>query len=143
DRTALLMDVHHELLGLGLLVAEDGHEHVGDVGHQVDRVVPDNRDPGPVGIGGELDPDLLRGLALGRHRAGHTSMVARRRALPVTPDGVLGYLHGVSSESRPSVHAAPPGLVGLGLLLVGVITAAVSFTTLHWYSVDAATDSAG
>ena len=42
---AVLVHLAHQLLGLLLGVAEVLLEDVGDVGHQVDRVVPDDRDP--------------------------------------------------------------------------------------------------
>ncbi|WP_375504372.1 hypothetical protein [uncultured Jatrophihabitans sp.] len=44
----------------------------------------------------------------------------------------------MAADPRASVDS-----VGLGLLLAGTLAAAVSFVTLHWYSVDSATDSAG
>ncbi|WP_375484113.1 hypothetical protein [uncultured Jatrophihabitans sp.] len=42
------------------------------------------------------------------------------------------------SESRPTLD-----VLGLILLLAGVVATAVSFVTLHWYSVDSGADSAG
>ena len=48
----------------------------------------------------------------------------------------------VSSHARPK-NAPPPGVLGLALLLVGSVSAATSFVSLHWYSVVSATDSAG
>src|SRR5579875_255658 len=51
DGLALVMDVEHQLLGLGPRVAEHPLEHVGHVGHEVHRVVPDDREPGPVDVG--------------------------------------------------------------------------------------------
>ena len=56
-------------------VAEDSLEHEGDVGHQVDRVVPDDRDPGLVG-----EPDRLVGSSDVDARAG-----VRSRPSPPTP----------------------------------------------------------
>ena len=47
------------------------------------------------------------------------------------------------SHSRRNDTAPAPGLLGLALLLVGTIAAGAAFVSLHWYSVDAATDSAG
>src|SRR5687768_8197760 len=49
DRLALVVYVQHELLGLLLGVAEDRLENVGHVGHQVDRVVPDDGYPWQIG----------------------------------------------------------------------------------------------
>src|SRR5215207_6886051 len=45
DRLARSVHLQHQFLGLGLGVVEVSHEHVGHVGHEVDRVVPDNGDP--------------------------------------------------------------------------------------------------
>ncbi|OYN87848.1 nicotinate phosphoribosyltransferase [Parenemella sanctibonifatiensis] len=45
DGPAPIVHLEHELMGLVLGVMEVGHEDVGDVGHQVDRVVPDDADP--------------------------------------------------------------------------------------------------
>src|SRR6185437_8852045 len=47
-RLALVVHVQHQLGGLLLRIAEDVLEHVRHVRHQVDRIVPDDRDPGPV-----------------------------------------------------------------------------------------------
>src|SRR6266566_4964069 len=47
-RLALVVHVEHQLGGLLLRVAENVLEHVCDVGHQVDRIVPDDRDPGVI-----------------------------------------------------------------------------------------------
>src|ERR1022692_1675096 len=55
-RLALVMDVHHELLRFRRRVAEYRLEHVRHVIHEVDRVIPDDGDPGQVGDG------LLPGL---------------------------------------------------------------------------------
>ncbi len=49
----------------------------------------------------------------------------------------------MASHSRPGADALGPQVVGLAFLAVGTIAAAVSFTSLHWYSVDSATDTAG
>src|SRR5215467_2189004 len=48
---APVVHVEHELLGLGPGVAEHLLKHVGDVGHEVDRVVPDDGHPRRVGHG--------------------------------------------------------------------------------------------
>ncbi len=64
DGLAVLVDLHHQLLGLLLGVAEVLLEDVADVGHQVDRVVPDDRHPRGgqdgdlVGIQGRLEPGI-------------------------------------------------------------------------------------
>ena len=52
------------------------------------------------------------------------------------------------SDPRPDVDSPGGGSLvadslGLALLLVGAVATAVSFVTLHWYSVDTAADSAG
>src|SRR6516164_2621584 len=52
-RLAPVVHVQHELLRLGLGVAEYLLEHVGDIGHEVDRVVPDDGHPRCVGHGVE------------------------------------------------------------------------------------------
>lgn len=39
DGAALLVDLHHENLGLFLTVTENFHEHVGDVLHQIHRII--------------------------------------------------------------------------------------------------------
>ena len=64
DGAALVVDVEHELGGLLLAVAEELLEDVGHVRHQVDRVVPDDDQPRPVG-----DDVLVRRWA-GRPRPG-------------------------------------------------------------------------
>jgi selenocysteine lyase/cysteine desulfurase len=48
------MDVHHQPLGLGLVVLEIVHEDVRDIRHQVDRVIPHDRDPRALCRGGIL-----------------------------------------------------------------------------------------
>src|SRR5690606_20140184 len=53
------VDVHHQLLGLRPWVAEHLLEHVGHVRHEVDRVVPDDREPRPVGPDVRRLPDQL------------------------------------------------------------------------------------
>src|SRR5690606_40905607 len=53
DGLAFVVNVHHQLLGLLPRVAEHRLEDVGHVGHQVDRVVPDDRHPRQFG------PDVL------------------------------------------------------------------------------------
>jgi hypothetical protein len=45
DRLAGRMDLQHQLLGLGFGVVEVGHEDMCHIGHEVDRVVPHDRDP--------------------------------------------------------------------------------------------------
>ena len=79
---ALVVHVEHQLGGLRLGVAEELLQHVGDVGHQVDRVVPDDRLPRDVG-----------GDVLGRR--------------PGPPDGGCGQRHGHASmvtSSRRGPH---------------------------------------
>src|SRR6476620_11018761 len=61
DRLPFGVHVPHQLLGFRLRVAEQFLEHPGHVGHQVDRVVPDDHDPGDVGFDdlfGSGPPDL-------------------------------------------------------------------------------------
>src|SRR5690606_32952413 len=67
---ALVVDLEHQLVGLLTGVAEQLLEHVGHVGHEVDRVVPHDDDPG--GVGALLGPRRrLVGLdgERGAHRA--------------------------------------------------------------------------
>src|SRR5699024_9465065 len=45
DRVAVLVHLHHEGVGLALGVAEVALEDVGDVVHEVDRIVPDDGHP--------------------------------------------------------------------------------------------------
>ena len=52
------MDLQHELRRLRLVVAEELLEDERDVGHEVDRIVPDDDDPGPVVL------DLVGGARL-------------------------------------------------------------------------------
>src|SRR6478735_2201893 len=85
-RPAVVVDLEHQLLGLLLVVAEVGAEHVGDVAHQVHRVVPDDGHPrlGRQGdlVGSEvrLDLDRTRGRH-GAHRGtGHGAPRASTRA---------------------------------------------------------------
>lgn len=44
-RPTLVVDVEHQLVGLLGAVAEQLLEHERDIGHEVDRVVPDENDP--------------------------------------------------------------------------------------------------
>src|SRR5207302_2009306 len=90
---ALVVDVEHELGGLLLAVAEQLLEHVGDVGHQVDRVVPDDDDPRAVHLHdivdvGPVDPG-------GRWR-GHAAIVHSRDATVNRP----------RSNRRAAIHTA-------------------------------------
>jgi hypothetical protein len=65
--------LHHQRRRLDPVVAEQLLEDVGDVAHQVDRVVPDDRDPRPVGRDALVDvgtDDALGG------RARHALIVA-------------------------------------------------------------------
>src|SRR5919205_1199257 len=56
DGPALPVDLEHQLVGLGLRVAEVALENVADVTHQVDGIVPDDKVPrdvrGGKGVGG-------------------------------------------------------------------------------------------
>jgi hypothetical protein len=63
--------LHHQLLGLLLRVAEVLLEDEGDIGHQVDRVVPDDRHPRAGQLGDLVD---LGFLELDR-RGGHALIV--------------------------------------------------------------------
>src|SRR6185437_1032953 len=54
DGLAAVMDVEHELVRLGLWIAEVALEDIGDVAHEVDRVVPHDGGPRPVGLLGDL-----------------------------------------------------------------------------------------
>src|ERR1700733_2960776 len=45
DGLALVVNVEHQLLRLWLGIAEDSLEHVGHIAHQIDGIIPDNRDP--------------------------------------------------------------------------------------------------
>ncbi len=103
DRPALIVHVEHESLSFGLVVLEVGHKHVGDVGHQVDRVVPDNGDPGALHGGFELF-DFGRSqrsvhhaaIVTSRSYAGPVSTPKANPDLPVSPllrrirEGVIG-----------------------------------------------------
>jgi hypothetical protein len=55
---ALVVHVEHQLRRLLLRVAEQLLEDVDDVGHEVDRVVPDHDDPGAGDIGRLIDVGL-------------------------------------------------------------------------------------
>src|SRR5919107_5232548 len=66
DRLAVVVDLEHELLRAGPAVAEVLLEDEGHVRHEVDRVVPDDRLPGPVEHRGLIEP-----LLLDRYRRGH------------------------------------------------------------------------
>ena len=66
-RPALGVDLEHEAVGLLLRVAEELLEHEGDVGHEVDRVVPHEHDPGGVGLGAGVVDRLVD---LDRRRCG-------------------------------------------------------------------------
>src|SRR5262249_44750575 len=46
---AFVVHVEHELLGSCLRVAEHFLEHIGDIRHEVDRIIPDDRHPGRIG----------------------------------------------------------------------------------------------
>jgi len=48
DGSTLVAHVEHQPGGLLTRIAEQLLEHVHDVGHQVDRIVPDDHDPGNV-----------------------------------------------------------------------------------------------
>lgn len=39
DRAALAVDLHHQNVGLLLLVTENFHEHEGDVGHEIYGII--------------------------------------------------------------------------------------------------------
>ena len=88
-------------LGLLLRVAEVGHEDVGDVGHQVDRVVPDDRDPGGVGSGHRVG---LGPLELHRR----DSHVPHRRTGRRAPVGGRPGVTLTSCPSRCPSRPAPP-----------------------------------
>src|SRR4051794_30655675 len=68
DGLPLVVDVEHELGGLVPAVAEQFLEDEGHVGHQVDRVVPDDDDPGSVGDGDVFCGRLLDLDGDHRHR---------------------------------------------------------------------------
>src|SRR3954447_9605388 len=86
DGAALLMDLHHELVGFGLRVAEIAAEHVADVAHQIHGIVPNHEVPGDV-RGGQ-DVNGRRGSGLGalpcvwaeRNAEGHLSILWGCRA---------------------------------------------------------------
>ena len=78
DRLALVVHGQHQLVGLLLGVAEVVAEHVRDVRHQVDRVVPHDRDPRVLELDDVVDVGLVD-LHGGRGRRGHTPIVAQRR----------------------------------------------------------------
>src|SRR5919107_5391658 len=71
DGSSLVVHVQHELLGLLVAVAEKLLEDPGHVRHQIDRIVPDDGDPGPV-IGRDLlDLRRLDGCDLRQRHAPH------------------------------------------------------------------------
>src|SRR5579885_910601 len=84
-RLALLVDVEHELGGLLQAVAEQLLEDEGDVGHQVDRVVPDDHDPGPVGRDDVLDVRLFDLDGRRGHREERATVHGSR--VPPSPSG--------------------------------------------------------
>jgi hypothetical protein len=49
DRSALVVNLQHQLGGLASGIAEEVLEHPGDVRHQVDGIVPDDHEPRLVG----------------------------------------------------------------------------------------------
>ena len=88
-RPAVVVHLEHQLLGLLLVVAEVLGEHVGHVGHQVDRVVPHDGHPrrgqdrdlvGPAWWWARPRPDLLSTRA---HRGTRPALV-EAGARPVT-----------------------------------------------------------
>ena len=81
DGLALVVHGQHQLGGLLLGVAEVVAEHVRDVRHQVDRVVPDDRDPRVLELDDVVDVGLVD-LHRGRRRRGHTSIVDQQGRRP-------------------------------------------------------------
>ncbi len=73
DGATLLVHVQHEPLRLCLVVLEIGDEDIRDVGHQIDRVVPD--DGHPRALHGCLD---LFDLGRGQGSVDHAAIVASR-----------------------------------------------------------------
>lgn len=45
DRVALGVDFHHQGFCLGVVIAEDFHQHPSDIAHQVDGVIVDDDIP--------------------------------------------------------------------------------------------------
>src|SRR5690606_32835878 len=100
DGVPLVVDLEHEPAGALLGVAEVRAEHVGDVAHEVDRVVPHDRAPGPRRAGlrlpvlhrcrdrswfrGHHPPSLCTSLRGARTPAG------RHRARQAGPAGLRG-----------------------------------------------------
>ena len=130
DGLALVVHLHHQLVRLRLRVAEQLLEHVRDVVHQVDRVVPDEHDPRDVGravrvaeqlLDGVGDDDLL-GADLGRRSpdAGHDSGAQLRRrcatskpvdeAARVLRGVLLGELDGLGDHRPRSARREPSQL---------------------------------
>ncbi len=74
DGLAVVVHREHELVRLLLGVAEVVAEHIRDVGHQIDRIVPDDGDPRIL----ELDDLINVGLRdLNGRRCGHTAIVSQ------------------------------------------------------------------
>ena len=98
DTTALpsFVDLEHELGGVRFGVAEQLLEDVGHVVHQVDRIVPDDGDPGPLGGLGRV------GLILsGRSRVSSVlpqPCVKEYSGLEQPMDPICGVLTGSSSR---------------------------------------------
>src|SRR4051812_43949525 len=71
DCSALVVHVQHQLLGLFVAVTEKLLEHPGHVRHEIDRIVPDDGDPGPVISRDLLDLRRLDGCDLRQRHAPH------------------------------------------------------------------------
>lgn len=55
DGSALFVDVEHESIRLFLAVAKEFLEYIGNIGHQVDGVIPHHDHPRAVGFNPLLD----------------------------------------------------------------------------------------
>src|SRR5262245_16834823 len=71
DRLALVVHVEHQLLGLVLAVPKELLQHPRDVGHQVDRIVPDDRHPCGVDVRYVSHVRYFDGHGLRRSHATH------------------------------------------------------------------------
>src|SRR2546430_1182285 len=105
DRPALVVHLQHQLSRLGAAVAEQLLEDQRDVGHQVDRVVPDDHDPGTV-VPDVLLParllDLDFGGRQGRHAAARTETPSSSKTKKSRPSTGTATLKTGTGPTAPS-----------------------------------------
>src|SRR3954470_3626859 len=102
DRLALVVHLQHELGGGGLVEAEQVLQYEGHVGHQVDRVVPDDRHPGAIEVG--LLPRRRLGRPRGRERSGHAITLGR---LPRAVQSAATYRAGPCRRACSAPRCSP------------------------------------